>query len=214
MALAWLRTNVIQRCEGSGSPSRSLRHVASNRSRRNSNADFLQQFIGDTLLAPGGIAHGHFRDQLLQAAGIRGRPCFALDIKSVGPTDGAGVRTGCFGVSALLLSDANSGSHRRSVVVREISRLPRPAIAASSRGSGSAQPTPQTRRILTVDRRPSSTCPSTPDGFGPISDGRVQIHVRPGKSLFLMPEVPFDAAVGAASPPTPLRKTAFDSPTL
>jgi|SRR6266566_10046265 len=36
----------------------------------------------------------------------------------------------------------------------------------------------------------------------------------PGKVLFLMPEVPFDAAVGDAFPPTPLRKTAFDSPTL
>ena len=36
----------------------------------------------------------------------------------------------------------------------------------------------------------------------------------PEKVLFLMPEVPFDVAVGAAFPPTPLRKTAFDSPTL
>ena len=43
-----------------------FRHVASYCTRRNSNADFNQQFIGDASLTPRRIADGHFGDQLPQ----------------------------------------------------------------------------------------------------------------------------------------------------
>src|SRR5206468_6322065 len=42
----------------------------------------------------------------------------------------------------------------------------------------------RTRPILTVDRPPSPSCASTPNGFARFEDRRVQIHVRPGKFLF------------------------------
>ena len=95
----------------------------------------------------------------------------------VGSVDGAGVRARCLGVSALRLSDANSGSHRGSCRGPKDSRLPRPGIAASSPGSGSPQPTPQTRRILTAHRPPSPMCASRPDGSGPAR------RIAPFKSL-------------------------------
>ncbi len=72
-----------------------------------------------------------------------------------------------YALPALRLSDANSGSHRGSCRGPKDSRLPRPGIAASSPGSGSPQPTPQTRRILTAHRPPSPRCASRPDGSGP-----------------------------------------------
>lgn len=46
--------------------SRRLGHVAPDRSRRNLDSDFQQEFVGDTFLAPCGIVYGHFNDQLLQ----------------------------------------------------------------------------------------------------------------------------------------------------
>ena len=49
-------------------------HVASDRSRRDRDAEFEQQFCGDALLAPRSVRVRHLRDQLLQVRGIRGRP--------------------------------------------------------------------------------------------------------------------------------------------
>ena len=82
-----------------------------------------------------------------------------------------------YALPALRLADANSGSHRGSRRGPKDSRLPRPAIPASSRGSGSPQPTPQTRRILTAHRPPSPTCASRPHGSGPAR------RIAPFKSL-------------------------------
>src|SRR5688572_1413851 len=45
---------------------RGLWDVASDRPRRNLNADFKQEFVGDAFLTPGWIAHCYFNDQLLQ----------------------------------------------------------------------------------------------------------------------------------------------------
>src|SRR5437667_3262315 len=77
----------------------------------------------------------------------------------VGSVDGARVRVGGLGVSAMPLSDANSGSHRGSRCGPQDSRLPRPALAAPSSGSGPLQPTTHTHRILTANRPPSPKCP-------------------------------------------------------
>ena len=66
-----------------------------------------------------------------------------------------------YALPAMPLSDGNSGSHRGSRSGPQDSRLPRPAIASPSCGSGSPQPTRRTRPILTVDRPPSPSCAST-----------------------------------------------------
>src|SRR5437016_11563669 len=81
-----------------------------------------------------------------------------------------------------------------------------------------ARPTRRTPRILTVDRPPSPTCASRLDVF---ASG---LRVAAFKSLcvpkflfgipFRMPPNPVLRGSVAASPPTPLRKTAFDSPML
>src|SRR5436309_13558364 len=65
-----------------------------------------------------------------------------------------------YALPALLLSDANSGSHRGSGRGPQDSRLSRPAIASSSCGSDSIQPSTQTYRILTPNPPPSPQGPS------------------------------------------------------
>src|SRR5215472_12761852 len=50
-------------------PARQLRHVTTDGSRRNPNADFQQKFIGDALLTPGWIAACHLGYELPQLGG-------------------------------------------------------------------------------------------------------------------------------------------------
>ena len=44
-------------------------HVASNGTRRDSDADFGQEFIGNAFLSPHRVAYGHFGDQFLKVVG-------------------------------------------------------------------------------------------------------------------------------------------------
>src|SRR5439155_26501084 len=74
-----------------------------------------------------GIEYNYQREAPLKARSSGGSEIPAQ--LYVGSVDGARVRVGGLGVSAMPLSDANSGSHRGSRCGPQDSRLPRPVLA-------------------------------------------------------------------------------------
>src|SRR2546425_5910124 len=95
-----------------------------------------------------------------------------------------------YALPSLPLSDANSGGHRRSRRGPQDSRLPRAAIAASSCGSGSPQPTTQTRRILTVATAFVDVCFHAGWFRSVLKMAALKSVCVPEKVLSRMPEIP------------------------